>query len=214
MEYYLTESVVIQVIMTATVAFILNYLPSLLGATLKDKKTPNRNLLLIVLLIAFIILFMLTFLLRWNSRQLMFEDTAALNLMTGEIENSNAAVGSGESTLTIIMGSSTLFTSLLSFIFSFTAITSEEKKYQLMEQRLAELESSRDMYQTHIDELERVIEKDANEQREEGAYQTALKNVENYRVFFKEEVRIALTEYLQNAGAVSMVLQEEAPVVV
>ena len=38
MEFYLTESVVIQVVITATIAFILNYLPSLLGKALQDKK--------------------------------------------------------------------------------------------------------------------------------------------------------------------------------
>ena len=33
MEFYLTEAVVIQVVITGAVAFILNYLPSLLGKT-------------------------------------------------------------------------------------------------------------------------------------------------------------------------------------
>lgn len=214
MEYYLTESVMIQVVITATIAFILNYLPSLLGTTLRDKNTPNRKLLLIVLLVAFSILFVLSFLLRWNSRQLMFEDTANLNLIAEGATSSNIEIGAGENTLTIIMGCSTLFTSLLSFVFSFTAITPDEKKRQLMELRLAELESSRDVYQAHIDELERVIEENANEQREDGAYRAALENVEDFRVLFKEEVRMTLTEYLQNASAVSVVLQGEAPVVV
>lgn len=214
MEFYLTESLLIQIVITAAVAFILNYLPALLGTALQDKKSPNRTMMICVLLSSFILLFILTFMLRWNSREMMFQDTSALNLMSNvnsEVENT---IGAGENTLTIILGCSTLFTSILSFIFSYTAITPEEKKRQLMELRLIELENEKDIYQAHIDELERVISEDANAKREESAYQAAVKNVEDYKSMFKEEIRIALTESLHNADAVSTVLQKELPVMI
>jgi len=214
MEFYLTESVVIQVVITATIAFILNYLPSLLGKALQDKKTPNRTMMIGVLLTSFVLLFVLTFLLRWNSREMMFQDTGALNLVPNVNSDVQNTIGAGENTLTIIMGCSTLFTSILSFIFSYTSITPEERKRQLIELRLLELENEKDIYQAHIDELERVINEDANAQREEIAYQAAVKNVEDYKSMFKEEIRIALTESLQNANAVSTVLQKEIPVMI
>lgn len=214
MEFYLTESLLIQVIITAAVAFILNYLPSLLGKTMQDKNSPNRTMMICVLLTSFILLFMLTFLLRWNSREMMFQNSAALNLMSDTNANLENTIGAGENTLTIILGCSTLFTSVLSFIFSYTALTPEEKKRHLIELRLLELENEKDIYQAHIDELERVINEDANAKREEIAYQAAVKNVEDYKSMFKEEIRIALTESLQNANAVSTVLQKELPVMI
>lgn len=213
-EYYLTESIIIQVVVTGAVAFILNYLPSLLGKALRDKKTPYRNLVVTVLLVSFLILFLLTFLLRWNSRELMFQDTAVLNLMSDKNSEVETVIGAGENTLTIIMGSSTLFTSILSFVFSFIEITPEEKKRQIIELRLIELENELDVYQAHIDELQRIIDEDANAKREEGAYQAALKSVEDYKILFKEETRMALAESLHNADAVSMVLQKELPVMI
>lgn len=214
MEFYLTEAVIIQVVITAAVAFILNYIPSLLGRFVRDKNAENRKLLITILAIAFIALFVMTFALRWNSRALMFEDTSALNLSGTMNAVSDQSMGSGENTLTIIMGCSTLFTSLISFVFSLTAMTAKERREQIIELRLIELETKRDFYLNHIEELEKVIEENANALREEQAYSEAIERLHTYEDIFKEQVRLVIAEQLQSPETVSIVLQREEPVMV
>lgn len=214
MEFYLTEAVVIQVVITGAVAFILNYLPSLLGKTVKNKDIALRKILIIVLIFSSTTLFFLTFLLRWYSRSMMFADSSNLGLLAQSAIESAGTDVAGENTLTVIMGTSTLFTSVLSFIFALLEPTVEEKTRYIKELRLIELEANKAFYEVHIQELQKIVEDDANAKREEEAYVAALKNLDDFKELFKEESRMLLAEHIGNPDAVSVVLQREAQVAV
>ena len=214
MEFYLTEAVVIQVVITGAVAFILNYLPSLLGKTVKNKDIAHRKILIIVLIFSSTTLFFLTFLLRWYSRSMMFADSSNLGLLAQSAIESAGTDVAGENTLTVIMGTSTLFTSVLSFIFALLEPTVEEKTRYIKELRLIELEANKAFYEVHIQELQKIVEDDANAKREEEAYVAALKNLDDFKELFKEESRMLLAEHIGNPDAVSVVLQREAQVAV
>lgn len=211
-EYYLAENVVINIAITSAVAFILNFLPALLGSTIADNEAANRKILIVILSVAFVLLFTLTFLLRWTSRDVMFDDTSNLNLF-GEAVTSSGEISSAENVLTILIGCSTLFTSILSFVFSVTAISKEQSMKNLKEIRMAELEEERDIYIVHISELENVLAENSEEQREQKAYEDAKQRIEEYRNYFKEIVRVALAEYLHDPEAVGTILQNEEPIV-
>lgn len=211
-EFYLVENVLINIAITSAVAFILNFLPSLLGSTIADKNAANRKILIIVLAISFVILFSLTFLLRWTSKEVMFEDTSNLNLL-GEAVSPGSEIGAAEKVLTILIGCSTLFTSVLSFVFSMTTLSKEELKKNITEVRIAELEEYRDFYLAHIAELEKVLSENAESDRDSELYNNTVQKLEEYRGYFKEQIRITLAEYLSSPDAVGTVLQKENPVV-
>ena len=116
--------------------------------------------------------------------------------------------------MTVIMGTSTLFTSVLSFIFALLEPTVEEKTRYIKELRLIELEANKAFYEVHIQELQKIVEDDANAKREEEAYVAALKNLDDFKELFKEESRMLLAEHIGNPDAVSVVLQREAQVAV
>lgn len=212
-EFYLAENILILFAITGSVAFILNFIPALLGNAIKDKETKNRGILISVLIIAFCLLFTITFSLRWESRNIMFQDVAELNLFGGEAGEAEKETTSAENVLTVLIGCSTLFTSLLSFVFSVTALTKEEQTRNLKELRLIELEEKKEYYLAHIRELEEVVAKNANEAREEQAYKEAVKRTTNYAAYFKEIVRLELAAYLCSPESVGIVLQREDPVI-
>lgn len=207
----LTERPVITVAITGAVAFILNFLPALLGNAIADKNTKNRKILSIILIIAFTILFILTFLLRWTSRDMLFADTSDLNIFK-ETNTELSGTTPAQNVLTILIGSSTLFTSILSFVFSVLTISREEMLSNLKRMRRVELEEKRDACKAHISELDQIIKSDAEEKRDELAYENMQKKMEGYREYFKELARIALMEYIHSAEAANIVLQREPPI--
>lgn len=212
-EFYLAENVLILFAITGSVAFILNFIPALLGNAIKDKDAKNRRILMIVLITAFCLLFIITFLLRWESRTIMFQDVSGLDLFGDGADGLEIETSAAENVLTVLIGCSTLFTSILSFVFSIMAISKEDQIKNLKELRLAELEEKRDCYLAHIRELEQVVAENINEEQEEIAYKEAVKRTKDYAPYLKETVRLALAEHLCNPEAVSIVLQREEPVI-
>ena len=145
---------------------------------------------------------------------MMFADSSNLGLLAQSAIESAGPDVAGENTLTVIMGTSTLFTSVLSFIFALLEPTVEEKTRYIKELRLIELEANKAFYEVHIQELQKIVEDDANAKREEEAYVAALKNLDDFKELFKEESRMLLAEHIGNPDAVSVVLQREAQVAV
>lgn len=214
-EYYLAENMAINIAITGAVAFILNFLPSLLGNAVADKNTKNRKLLIVVLSTAFLLLFLMTFLLRWTSRSVMFEDTANLNLLSTSNVSANSEISTtpAQDVLTILIGSSTFFTSVLSFIFSATSISKGQKIRNVKELRVVELEEKKDIYKVHMQELEKVLAMNNNKTIDDEAYEEALKRMYKYRDYFKEKVKIALSEYLHDPKAVSPIMNRDENVI-
>lgn len=212
-EYYLAENLVINIAITGAVAFILNFLPSLLGTAVSDTNTKNRGILISILSIAFIILFTLTFLLRWTSRTVMFEDTSNLNLMSSGFYSVNVETTPAQNVLTVLIGSSTLFTSILSFVFSAAALSKGQRIRNIKELRIAELEEKKDMYNVHIKELENVLSTNPGKDIDDQAYQEELKKLQGYSNYIKEKVKLVLAEYLHDPKAVSSIMNRDENII-
>lgn len=213
-ELYLMERMVVLISITACIAVILNLLPALLGTTLADKEAENKRLLVIVLCSAFITLFTITFLLRWSSRAMMFGDTLGLDLLNNSNQNAEIVVTPAQNILTVLMGCSTLFTSILSFTFSLIATKKEDSIKHLKEIRIIQLEEKRDYYLAHIKELERILEEDNAKKIEDEAYKNAVQKTKDYEGIFREITRVALAEYSENPEAAGVILQRQEPVLV
>ena len=143
---------------------------------------------------------------------MLFADTSNLNIFN-ETKNDSEVTNSAQNVLTILIGSSTLFTSILSFIFSVMSISKEEMIRNMKEIRKAELEEKINQYKVQNSELVRIIEDDLEAKRDEQACEDAKKRLEEYRKYFKELARITLAEYLHNSTATNIVLQREPPIV-
>lgn len=209
-EYYLSERIIINIIVTTAVAFILNFIPSLLGQAVKNKNIQNRRLLIVVLSIAFTLLFAMTFTLRWTSRGIMFDDVSTLSLSSTNAINTTESLASGtspaEDTLAILIGSSTLFTSLLSFTFSLLALTKEEMKSRMRKIRIVELDEEIDTLKNHIQELTHVIEDNNVQRLDDLDYASAKKMLESDAACLREYVKLNLATLLQSARGTSLIM--------
>ena len=211
-EMYMTEKVIMSVIITVVISAGLNITPSIFARQIQDKedKSKLKKIQLISLIAIFCILFITTFSLRWSSRENMFTDINSTIMIDGEIATTDTEEYEAtmpENFLAILIGLEPLVSSIAVFTCSYQRDVNRNRRIQI-EDAILDLENEKNYCEVIVNELENELQVNFD-QYDVEQYDNAIQILRLYEKYLMIHCRKKLAESIGSPEAVAHLLEKE-----
>lgn len=216
-DLLLTQQTNITLVITITVAAVMNIAPMLLAACLRNDELNKRMKIVLCSLLAgvFAMLFVVTFSLRFTSQEQLYSSASDISIIQDgdteqsdiDGENDTIKLTTAQNILAVILGLEPLATSICSFVLAYE-ISPSRKRRHLMEMHRYGLEEEIDRDRVMIQELKADMEYNLDEY-DKNQYEQMRAIIYQQGELAKIKAIRKLAEHDGTAEGISYLMEEE-----